>query len=82
MSALGQKQTSEDVKAMSALPLKADIAECDWDVRFWHKADIPALHSMISSARADSVGGTSIWSALAVLRLMTNSNFVDCTIGK
>jgi len=25
---------------MSALPPKADIAECDWDVRFVPKADI------------------------------------------
>src|SRR5262245_53641752 len=39
-----------------------------------------ALHSITSSARASSVGGTSIPSALAVLRLMTNSNLVDdCT---
>jgi len=30
MSALGQKQTFSEVCAMSALPPKADIAECDW----------------------------------------------------
>ena len=40
MSALGQKQTSEDVKAMSALPPKADITKCDWNVRYVPKADI------------------------------------------
>jgi hypothetical protein len=34
MSALGQKQTSRSEIAMSALPPKADIAECDWNVRF------------------------------------------------
>src|SRR5262249_49516929 len=34
-------------------------------------------HSITSSARADSVGGTSIPSALAALRLITNSNLVD-----
>jgi hypothetical protein len=33
-------------------------------------------HSITSSARASSVGGTSRPSAFAVLRLMTNSNFV------
>src|SRR2546421_5312035 len=33
-------------------------------------------HSITSSARASSVGGTSSPSALAVLRLITNSNFV------
>jgi hypothetical protein len=34
MSALGQKQTSEDVKAMSALPPKADMDGHACDVRF------------------------------------------------
>jgi hypothetical protein len=33
MSALGQKQTSEEVWPMSALPPKADIPERDWNVR-------------------------------------------------
>ena len=33
MSALGQKQTSADVRAMSALPPKADIPERGGDVR-------------------------------------------------
>src|SRR6202165_1246897 len=39
-------------------------------------------HSITSSARARSVGGTSKPRALAVGRLMTNSNLVDCTTGK
>ena len=39
MSALGQKQTSEDVRAMSALPPKADIIERNRHVRFVPKAD-------------------------------------------
>src|SRR5262249_39715319 len=39
-------------------------------------------HSITSSARASSIGGTSRPSALAVLRLITNSTFVDCTTGK
>src|SRR5262249_311624 len=40
MSALGQKQTSKQVHAMSALPPKADIAELEEHVRFLPKADI------------------------------------------
>jgi len=40
MSALGQKQTSPYVRAMSALPPKADIAERAYDVRFVPQADI------------------------------------------
>ena len=39
-------------------------------------------HSITSSARASSVGGTSRPSALAVLRLMTNSNLVGCCTGR
>ena len=40
MSALGQKQTSRLVRAMSALPPKADIGTQPRDVRFVPKADI------------------------------------------
>ena len=36
-------------------------------------------HSITSSARASSVGGTLMPSALAVFRLMTSSNLVGCT---
>src|SRR6266446_5865785 len=39
-------------------------------------------HSITSSARADRPGGTSMPSALAVLRLITNSNLVDCCTGR
>src|SRR5262249_60795396 len=75
MSALGQKQTLQRILVMSALPPKADIGGACRDVRYVPKADI-APHSIISSARADNVGGTSMPSALAVLRLMTSSNLV------
>ena len=51
-----------------------------------HKATYAAQHmkrySITSSARASSVGGTSSPSALAVVRLMMKSNFVDCTTGR
>src|SRR5262245_15006941 len=39
-------------------------------------------HSITSSARATSDGGTVRLSALAVLRLMTSSNFVGCSTGR
>ena len=41
-----------------------------------------AAHSITSSARASSNGGTSRPSALAVFRLMTNSKRDDCTTGR
>jgi hypothetical protein len=50
MSALGQRQTLSDIKAMSALPPKADIAERDWHVRFVPKVDIRLGYSITSSA--------------------------------
>ena len=40
MSALGQKQTLQSVRPMSALPPKADIGTQPRDVRFVPKADI------------------------------------------
>jgi putative tryptophan/tyrosine transport system substrate-binding protein len=68
---------------MSALPPKADIRPRDQDVCFGPKADscsaAKSRYSITSSARANGVGGTSIPSAFAVLRLITNSNLVDCT---
>jgi hypothetical protein len=42
--------------------------------------ELAPLHSITSSARASSVGGTWMPSALAVLRLMTSSNLVGCSI--
>src|SRR6516225_8102038 len=44
--------------------------------------ELPPLHSITSSASASSVSGTSRPRALAVLRLMTSWNFVDCITGK
>ena len=41
----------------------------------------PADHSITSSARASSIGGTSRPSALAVIRLMTKLNLVGCSTG-
>src|SRR5262245_23573368 len=41
-----------------------------------------ADYSITSSARASSVGGTVRPSALAVLRLMISSTFVDCWTGR
>ena len=43
---------------------------------------LPAAHSMPSSARSSSDCGTVRPSALAILRLMTNSSFVGCSTGK
>jgi hypothetical protein len=40
------------------------------------------IHSISRLARTSSAGGTSSPSALAVLRLITSSNFVGCSIGK
>ena len=44
--------------------------------------ELPLLYSITTSARASNVGGTSRPRALAVLRLMTSSYLVGCTIGR
>ena len=43
--------------------------------------ELPPPHSITSSARASSEGGSSMPSALAVRRLMTSSNLVGCSTG-
>src|SRR5437016_3530629 len=44
--------------------------------------ELAAFHSITSSAATSRVCGTVMPSAVAVLRLMTNSNLTDCTTGK
>jgi len=47
------------------------------------QADEPApSHSITSSARASSVGGTIIPSAFAVFKLITSSNLISCSTGR
>jgi hypothetical protein len=82
MSALGEKQTLQSVRPMSALPPKADIVECEGDVRFVPKADIVDLYSISSSASDSTDGGIAKPAALAVVRFMTSSNFVGSTTGR
>jgi hypothetical protein len=50
MSALGQKQTLQSVRPMSALPPKADIVHGSGNVRFVPKADIVAASKLFASA--------------------------------
>ena len=80
MSALGHKRAFEGLFAMSALPPKVDIVHHGRDVRFVPKADI-RFYSITSSARASNPAGTLMPSALAILRLIRNSNFVGCSTG-
>jgi len=44
--------------------------------------NLPSHHSITSSASASNLSGTSSPSAFAVLRLITNSNFVGCMTGR
>ena len=71
-------------------PMVGSFAGCCARAASGHAAAAPPssvmnsrrYHSITSSARASSVGGTVRPSALAVLRLMTSSNLVGCTTGK
>src|SRR6516164_6157418 len=85
-SALGQKQTSEHDWIMSALPPIADIGTHSRDVCFVPKADscsaANVAYSITSSAETTSEDGMLMPSALAVVRLITVSNFVGACTGK
>ena len=86
MSAMGHKRTLELARVMSALPPKADIQWLYRHVRFVPIADSCSAakkrYSITSSARPSNVTGKVMPSALAVLRLMTNSTFTACWIGR
>jgi hypothetical protein len=43
MSAMGHEQTSRHVRVMSVLPLKADIRQREWHVRYVPATDIPPV---------------------------------------
>src|SRR3979490_751379 len=91
-SALGQKRPRDAVRLGSALPRTADLDRQVRQVRLGPQSDSctatnnahgcnESIYSITSSARASSIGGTSRPSALAVLRLITNSNLVGCSTG-
>src|SRR5262249_24933499 len=67
-------------KVMSALGQK-HMCGAKGDVRFTPKSGHCPLYSNTSSARLTSVLGTLRPSALAVLRLIYSSTFVDCCTG-
>src|SRR5258706_1489748 len=80
MSDLGQSRRFDDVRVTSAFPPIATKERTSRDVSNVPEADITSLHSITSSARASSVGEMVRPSALAGLRLTTNSNlFGACT---
>src|SRR3974377_2355978 len=56
MSGLGQKQTSRLLRAMSALPSKADIGTQPCDVCFVPKADI--LHCGSQALQSPAIGSS------------------------
>jgi hypothetical protein len=65
------------VDSLKALDPNRPIREVDSCTAAKH-----CLYSITSSARASSGGGTSRPSALAVVRLMTRLNLVDCKTGR
>jgi len=71
---------------MSALPPKADktaeASRCPLSANSGHFALQQICYSITSSARCWRNQGTSRPSALAVLRLITSSNFVGCSTGR
>jgi hypothetical protein len=78
MSQLGQTRRLDRGPATSGLPRTTDfIRPARWSGWCQERKS----HSITSSAVAISAAGTSRPSALAVLRLMTNSKLVGCSTG-
>src|SRR5262245_48076595 len=75
----GRKQDTDAPHLLALLrvcgerPRRCAAKECD---------EVAPSHSITSSAMASSPGGKLRPNALAVLRLITNSNLVDCTTGR
>ena len=67
-----------DLRSSPESGLQSDIASCPKSPN----SDIAPLHSITSSAIASTPGGIVRPSALAVLRLMTNSNLVALVTGR
>jgi hypothetical protein len=60
-SALGQKQTSQGVCTMSALPPKADIPQRNRDVRYVSQADLrSAANNVVIRSRIGASDGLSL----------------------
>ena len=51
MSALGQQRTFRVVRAMSALPPKAEIAQCRLDVHFVPEAEVAVILRSIRQSK-------------------------------
>jgi hypothetical protein len=82
MSALGQTRTFSDVRSMSALPPKADIARHHWHVRLVPNSDIGQI---IRSPRRRGRAAYPQYRGRAFLpslRLITNSNLVGSMTGR
>src|SRR5450631_1141587 len=80
-SGLGQSRRFGCGRLTSDSPPATDFARPARLVRFVPEAEVPS-YSITSSAMARSKGGICRPSALAALRLMTSSNFVDCSTGR
>src|SRR5436309_1597704 len=78
---LAQVQSDRRNLAHGWLPVPGDSPEHQLGTSM-PQGGHPPHHSITSSARASSIGGISILRALAVLRLITRSNFVGCSTGK
>jgi len=89
MAQMGQKRRSQSERGSRACPLCSDSDRVGASQRSAALCQLrrnasqqTEPYSITSSARASSIGGTSRPSALAVLRLMTNSYLVTCWMGR
>jgi hypothetical protein len=70
------------VTGSAQLPLSSQALRYFDRVGCRKKNELAPPHSITSSARPSSVGGTVRPSMRAICALMTNANLLDCTTGK
>src|SRR5262249_798218 len=78
----GRRADAQEADALElARLLRADGSWSCGDSARQRDDELPAVHSITSSARCWKNKGTSMRSALAVFRLITSSNFIGCSTG-
>src|SRR3954447_908116 len=74
------RRQADQCNKLASLHWRLDVSMTVVEFQHSYRGCIP--YSITSSARASNVGGTMMPSALAVLRLITSLNLVDCSTGR
>ena len=74
---MAEKSSPSNFWSFATISANCELLRCNKS-----RAGVAIIYSITSSASASIVGGISRPRSLVVLRLMTNSNLMDCMTGK